>query len=151
PSFLRSSSSSAAKDGSVSVSSIGFSNPSRVHSPSVPSYHANRNACFAQTPRHSFGNLRRAGSVAVNADGLGVHANFAAVAGDHYASLRDAQGLPRRLLGIEDQRIIKLARPQSSIWLIPPVGERFGGQRETCFAKNVQHRRARESNQYDFP
>src|SRR5207245_11653799 len=66
-------------------------------------------------------------------------------------SLADAQLLPRRLLGIEDQRIIKLARPQSSIWLIPPVGERFAGQRETCFAKNVQHRRARESNQYDFP
>src|SRR5207249_9907647 len=64
---------------------------------------------------HRFRNLRCAGSVAVNADGLGVHANFATVAGDHYASLRDAQRLPRRLLRIADQRILKFARAQSSI------------------------------------
>src|SRR5438876_8664875 len=61
-----------------------------------------RNARLAQRPRHSFGNLRRAGSIAVDAQGLRVDCNFAAVAGDHYASLRDAQSLPRCFFRIAD-------------------------------------------------
>src|SRR5438445_6085965 len=87
-------------------------------------------AGLAESLSYLRGNLRRAGSVAVDADCLGIHGNFAAVARNHYSSLRDAKRLPRRFLGIADQRVRKLARPQSSIRLIPPVGERFGSHGE---------------------
>src|SRR5258708_26322057 len=65
------------------------------------------NTCFAQSPRHRFGNFRCAGSVAVNAETLRVNLNLAPVAGNHYPSLRDAERLPRRFLGIADQRVLK--------------------------------------------
>jgi len=50
----------------------------------------NRNVRFAQRPRHRRGNRRRAGSVAMNAKGLRVYGNFAAVARDDYPSLCNA-------------------------------------------------------------
>src|SRR6266446_5582345 len=108
------------------------------------------NTCFAQRPRYRCGNLRRAGSVAVDAESLRINGNLAPVARNHYPSLRDAKCLPRCFLGIADECIPKLARAQSSIRFIPPISERFGSNCEPRFPKDIQHRRTRQSNQHDI-
>src|SRR6266481_10166457 len=89
--------------------------------------------------RHLFGNLWRAGSVAMNAKRLRVYGNLAPIACNDYPSLRDAKRLPRGFLGIANQRILKFARTQSSVCLVPPVGERFRSHRETCLPKHLEH------------
>jgi hypothetical protein len=47
-------------------------------------------------------NLRGAGCVAVNADGLRADSDFASIAGDDEASFHNAQGLPGGFGGIVD-------------------------------------------------
>src|SRR5712691_2318060 len=106
--------------------------------------------CLAQSSRHRRGNLSGPGSVAVNAQRLRVHANFAPVARNHYPLLGNAKRLPRRFFGIADQRVLKFARAQCSIRLITPVSECLSSYGKSSLAKNVQHRRSRQADQHDI-
>ena len=45
----------------------------------------------------------------MNAKGLRVDGNIAPVAGNHYPSLRDAEGLPSCFFGVADQCVLKFA------------------------------------------
>jgi hypothetical protein len=85
----------------------------------------------------------------MEAEGLCVNRDLAPVVSNHDRSLRDAKRLPRRFLGIADQRVLKFTRAQRSIRLVTPVRERLSGNGETRFPKDIQHRRPSESNQHN--
>ena len=61
----------------------------------------------------------------MNANGLGLHRNLAAVACPHEAVLNHIQHLPGSLLYVMNQCIDVRARCQLAIRLIAPVGKHF--------------------------
>ena len=74
-----------------------------------------------------------------------------AVARNYRPSFGDVQCLLPGLSGIAYQRVLKFARAQSSIGLVPPVCKSFRSNSETSFSKDIQHQRSSQAHECDVP
>src|SRR5258708_18982767 len=80
------------------------------------------------------GDLRGAGSVAVDADGLRCELDFGAVVRGDDAALRDTECLADCFSWVADERVVEFARAQGAVRFVAAVGEGFGGDRKARFA-----------------
>lgn len=85
------------------------------------------------------GDLGCAGSIAVEAESVGVEGDGGVVCRDDAGVLGDANGLIGGLFGITKQRIGEFAGTQGAVGLVAAVSESFRGDRETGSAKFLEH------------